>query len=184
MLSVVCLAVLAVVAGLEWSEQLLTIEQPPENADIMVVLGGEWVYRPKHALELYNLQLAPNIIVTGQGDAGAIKRWLAARGLPPSAIQVEGKSLNTMQNAELTVPLLRERNARRVVLVTSWFHSRRALACFRKAAPEIAFVSLPTVEDRPKGRWPNRYERRMVLQEYVKLAGYWIRYGVWPFAGG
>lgn len=177
----VCLAAFAVVAGLYWSDWVLTTEDPPVVADTMVVLGGEWVYRPKHTLELYEQQLAPGIIVSGQGDASAIKRWLTARGVPGSAIKVEGKSLNTMQNAEFTVPLLRERNARRVILVTSWFHSRRAVACFEKVAPEIEFISLPTVADRPKPHWPNRYERKMVLREYLKLAGYLVRYGVWPW---
>jgi uncharacterized SAM-binding protein YcdF (DUF218 family) len=124
---------------------------PPVKADTIVLLGGEWVYRPKHTLELYEQQLAPDIIVSGQGDANAIKRWLTAQGVPGSAIKVEGKSLNTMQNAEFTVPLLRERNARRVILVTSWFHSRRAVACFEKVARRSNSF--------PCRRWPTGQSR-------------------------
>jgi len=175
------LALCGFCGGLYWSDWLLTIEDSPKSGDVIVLLGGEWIYRPKRALELYEQQFAPAIIACGEGDAGAMKRWLASKGVPGSAIQVEPKSLNTMQNAEFTVPLLRQRDVKRVILVTSWFHSRRALACFRKAAPEIEFISVPTVEDRPKTDWPNRYERKMVLREYLKLAGYLVRYGIWPF---
>jgi len=175
------LAGIATATGLYWSGSLLTIEHKPASADVMVILGGEWVYRPKYTLELYEQRLAPYIIVSGDGDTHEIKRWLAAKNLPEAAIRTEQRSVNTKQNAEFTVPLLREQKARRVILVTSWFHSRRALACFRKAAPEIEFISLPTIADRPKSHWPNRYERKMVLREYLKLGWYWVRYGVWPF---
>jgi len=175
------LVVLAMIAGLYWSEPLLTIEHPPVKADVIVVLGGEPAYRPPRALELYEQQLAPTIVVSGHGEADEIGSWFAAKGVARSAIRTEPKSISTHQNAEFTVPLLRVQNARRVIIVTSWFHSRRALACFKKAAPEMEFVSLPTVIDRPTAHWPSRYERVSVMREYVKLLGYWVRYGVYSF---
>jgi uncharacterized SAM-binding protein YcdF (DUF218 family) len=79
------------------------------------------------------------------------------------------------------VKLLRERHVTRAVIVTSWFHSRRALNCFRHYAPEIDFTASPTVLDRPKSHCPDRYERAWVLSEYLKLLGYWVRYGIRPF---
>jgi uncharacterized SAM-binding protein YcdF (DUF218 family) len=176
-----CLATVAVVAGLYWSDPLLTIEHQPTNADTIVLLGGEPTYRPPRALELYKQHLASKIIVSGDGDGHEAKRWLAAKNVPEIFIRTETKSENTKQNADLTIPMLRVQSARRVIIVTSWFHSRRALACFKKGAPEIQFISLPTIEDRPKPHWPNKYERKMVLLEYLKLAWYWVRYGVWAF---
>ena len=176
------LATLAAFAGLYWAEPLLTIEDLPAKADAEVILGGEPYYRPPRALEIFQNGLASNIVVSGHGDSDEVRIWFKAKGVPVSAIHVESNSRNTQQNARFTVPLLRTQHAKRVIIVTSWFHSRRALACFRKAAPEIEFISLPTVADRPRTRWPNRYERGMVLREYLKLAGYWVRYGVRPFA--
>lgn len=179
-LTLVSLAALGLVTGLYYSQSLLTIEDQPTQADVLVVLGGEAGFRPKRALELFTLHLAPNILVSGSGDGDGIKSWLLSKDVPDSAIHVESKSVNTMQNAEFAVAMLRVQNVRRVILVTSWFHSRRALACFQKAAPELEFISVPTVADRPRAHWPNQYERRMVLNEYLKLAGYWVRYGVCP----
>jgi uncharacterized SAM-binding protein YcdF (DUF218 family) len=66
-------------------------------------------------------------------------------------------------------------------LIISWFHSRRALACFQKVAQEIKFISLPTVEDRPSVHPLTKRERWRFLYEYVKLAGYTVRYGINPF---
>ena len=160
---------------------MLTIEDRPTKADALVILGGEPYYRPPRALDIFQRGLVSNIVVSGNGDAEDVRRWFKAKGVPETVIGLEPRSLNTEQNALFTVPLLRAQHSKRVIIVTSWFHSRRALACFRKAAPDIEFISLPTVADRPKSHWPNRYERGMVLREYFKLAGYWVRYGVSPF---
>jgi len=176
-----CLAAIAMVAGLYWSEPLLTVEHKPGTADVIVVLGGEPTYRPPRALQLYEQRLASGIIVSGDDDGNDARRWLEAKNVPETAIRLEPRSTNTKENAGFTVPLLRDQKAGRVILVTSWFHSRRALACFRKAAPEIECISLPTIVDRPKPHWPNKYEIKMVLREYLKLGWYWVRYGVWAF---
>lgn len=174
------LAGLSPVAGLYFSSTLLCVEHPGSTGEVMVVLGGEFTQRPGRALELFRQQVSPRIIISGYGDCEAVGMVLAARGVPRPAMQLECRSRNTSENAQFTVPLLRDLGARRVVVVTSWFHSRRALNCFRHYAPDIEFVSLPTVADRPT-HWPNRYQREWVLSEYLKLAGYWVRYAVSPF---
>lgn len=105
---------------------------------------------------------------------------IAARGIPESAIHLECASASTKENAQFTAPLLRARRARNVIIVTSWFHSRRALACFRRYAPEITFYSQSTQFEGARF-WPNKYERKRIVQEYVKLVDYWVRYGISPF---
>lgn len=169
------------VAGLYWAHPLLTLEHKPAAADVIVLLGGEPTYRPPRVVELYEQDLATDVIISGNGDGVDVKRWLVAKNVPEAVIRTESISENTKQNADFTVPLLREKKAKRVILVTSWFHSRRALACFQKAAPEIEFISLPTIADRPKSHWPNKEERSVILREYLKLGWYLVRYGVWAF---
>jgi uncharacterized SAM-binding protein YcdF (DUF218 family) len=164
-----------------WPEKFLLVEQQPEKADAIVLLGGGGDYRPPRVLELYREGLAPVIIISGKGDAEGMRLWLEDKGVPRLATRLENKSTNTWQNAKFSVTLLREMKAQRVILVTSWFHSRRALACFHKAAPEIKFISLPTVEDRPGTHPLTKRERWRFLYEYIKLAGYTVRYGINPF---
>jgi uncharacterized SAM-binding protein YcdF (DUF218 family) len=168
----------AVLAALFFSANVLRVEDPPAQADAMVVLGGETVYRPGRALELYQQGAATNVIISGEGDCEGVRITLEAKGVPASAISVECDSRTTRENAKFTVPLLRAQNAKRVIIVTSWFHSRRALHCFRHYAPEIAFVSRPTSADLPRHHWPSKWERKWVLTEYVKVAYYWIRFGI------
>jgi uncharacterized SAM-binding protein YcdF (DUF218 family) len=144
----------------------------------MVVLGGGYGERPDRAAELFKAGVAPKIILTGAGDAVDNKRLLVNRGVPAEAIQLEAASKSTKQNAQFTIPLLRAADAHRVILVTSWYHSRRSLNCFRHYAPDIQFYS------RQAGPGPNETTRqftRYVISEYIKAAGYWVCYGVRPF---
>jgi uncharacterized SAM-binding protein YcdF (DUF218 family) len=169
------------VAGMFFSGSLLLVEDHDSTADVMVVLGGEPTQRPPRAIELFKQGAAPVVIVSGNGDCDDVRRLLEYGGVPASAIQTECSSVSTMQNAHFCVPLLRALGAHKVILVTSWFHSRRALQCFRHFAPDLEFISRPTVADRPQFHWPNRYERAYVLGEYIKSMGYWITYGIRPF---
>jgi uncharacterized SAM-binding protein YcdF (DUF218 family) len=168
-------------AGLYFSESVLCRDSGTTSAEALVVLGGEKNYRPARALELFQSGAASSILVSGTGDWDDVRLYLEAKGVPRSAIQLEKESRNTKQNAEFSVKLLRERHVKHAIIVTSWFHSRRALNCFRHFAPEIQFAAAPTSADRPKAHWPNKYERGWVLSEYLKLAYYWPRYGIWPF---
>lgn len=182
--AIVCLVLaLAVPLGLRFSLALLCVEaaKMPDQLNAIVVLGGGYNHRALYAVEIYRSVSVSNVLVVGGGDAEAVAAVLISKGIPSDQIRLESLSRNTMQNARLSVPMLRQSGVRRVGVVTSWFHSRRALACFRKAAPDMEFVSLPTRLDRPANRWPNKWIRNSVLLEYLKLAGYFIRYQVWSF---
>jgi uncharacterized SAM-binding protein YcdF (DUF218 family) len=89
---------------------------------------------------------------------------LEKRGVPTNAIIIECESSSTQENAEFTVPILRRNGFTNVTLVTLWFHSRRALSCFRKYAPEIEFISVPAPRT---AAW--KYERGYIAAEYAKI---------------
>ncbi len=162
------------------ADLFLQIENPPAKADAIVVLGGEFWTRPQRAAELYNSGKAPLVFASGDGDCEDTRRLLEARGVPRSAIRLEPKSANTKQNAQFSVPMLREAGARRVIIVTSWYHSRRALACFRKYGPGLTFYSCPTKWQR-KSWWPDKYNFKRIWQEYAKIVVYFVRDGILPF---
>ena len=175
-------AVLLWACGGYFAVPLLCEESPRLDGQAIVVLGGDVTQRPARAVEIFQ-QCAPAVavvLVSGAGDTDEVKRYLEAKGVPAGAIEVEEQSRNTKQNAEFSVKLLRQRQVKRAIIVTSWFHTRRALNCFRHFAPEIEFAAAPTVADRPEGHWPEKGEQRRVLLEYVKLAYYWPRYGIAP----
>ena len=167
--------------GLVLAGRLLWVESTNQTADAIVLLGGDRLYRPSRAAELYLRGAAPHIIVTGNGDCGELKQAMCLQGVPSEAVETECAARTTSENARFTIPMLRARGAKRIILVTSWFHSRRALACFRHYAPDLEFISLPTRQDLPKNDWPVTRERSWVLLEYPKFIWYWARYGVAPF---
>ena len=167
--------------ALWFSPVWLAIDDRPVPADAIVVPGGDWVLRPKRAAELFKQGRVPRIIVSGKGEAEPLQLALRERGVPAAAIELENQARSTQENAVFVIRRLRQEKARRVIIVTSWFHSRRALHCFQHYAPEIEFYSVPAMNDCPKPGWLEASQRKWVTLEYAKLAWYWVRYGISPF---
>lgn len=161
-------------------QKLLCVDSGAAKADVIVILGGGVGERPERAAQLFKEGAAPCIIVSGLGDCDINRRALLRAGVPAAVIQMEGRSRTTRENAEFTIQLLRAQKFHRVIIVTSWYHSRRALACFRHYAPEIQFFSRPSYFAFARADWPHRKVEHRIYLEYPKLAGYWLRYGVCP----
>jgi len=175
------LLLLLVVAAIIFPQPFLCVDSGPVKADVIVVLGGGSRERPERAAELFKEHAAPRIIISGLGDYEINRRRLIAAGVPANAIELETQSRTTRENAQFTVKLLREQKQKRVILVTSWYHSRRAVACFRHYAPEIRFYSRPAYFASARTDWSHNRIGPRVRLEYAKLIGYWIRYGICPF---
>jgi len=177
---VLVLGLLAASAAALFPGVLLCKDSGPVKSDVIVVLGGGWVERSKRAAELFNEHEAPAILVSGVGDCERNRNFLLEAGVPAKAIEVECESHTTRENAQFSVKRLREEKARRVIVVTTWYHSRRALACFRHSAPEMQFYSRPSYFAWPRADWKRKGISRYIRLEYVKLIGYWVRYGICP----
>ena len=181
LLGLIVLGGFALVA-LRFPSQLLCLDTGPVvQADAIVLLGGGAGERPARAAELFRDGVAGSILVSGAGDANDNRRLLVKRGVPPSAIHMEPNSTTTKQNAQFSIPLLRQIGAKRVVIVTSWYHSRRALRCFEHYGKDIQFFSRPSYFAYAHTEWSRERTNRRIRLEYLKLIGYWIRYGVCPF---
>lgn len=170
----------AVLACCLFPQQVLTVDRGPVTADAIVVLGGGFQKRAERAAELFKQGEAPEILVSGRGDCAYNKRLLEQEGLTSAAIVLEDKSRTTRENAEFSIPLLRQMGAHRVIIVTSWYHSRRALACFEHYAPDIIFYSRPSYFAFSRAQWRDHGINGYIRLEYVKLLGYWVCYGVCP----
>jgi uncharacterized SAM-binding protein YcdF (DUF218 family) len=172
-------AILLGLIGFFFPRQILTVDSGPVMADAMVVLGGT-PDRAVRAAELFKQGAAPKILVSGNGNDLSNKKLLERDGVTNAAIFLEGKSRTTRENAEFSIPLLRQMGAHHVIIVTSWYHSRRALACFEHYAPDITFYSRPSYYGYPRTEWGPKGISGYVKSEYVKLLGYWVCYGVCP----
>lgn len=175
------LLILLVAATFLFPQKFLCVDSGAVNADVMVVLGGGSHDRPERALELFKAHAAPRILVSGLGDCKISRRILIAAGVPAKVIEMENQSRTTKENAINAVKLLRQQGARRVIIVTSWYHSRRGLACFEHYGLEIQFYSRPSYFGYTRADWLRYDLGRRIYLEYPKLLGYWMCYGVSPF---
>ena len=177
---VILLAVLIAVLAYSFPQQFLCVDSGKVSADVLVVLGGGFE-RPQRAAELFKEHAAPRIIITGKGDDEINRNILLTNDIPPGVIQVESKSETTEENALFTIKLLRAGNVHSAIIVTSWYHSRRALNTFKHCAPDITFYSRPSYFGYDRADWKSHNTLRRLRLEYLKTPGYWIRYGVSPF---
>ncbi len=197
-----------------WLLGSLEAPYPPQTAeaalpaDAIVVLGGglsapapahpypdlnDAADRVLHAARLYRAGKAPRIIVSGGalpwlGDGGpeapAMQALLESWGVPPEAILVEPGSQNTHQNAVETAALLDREGLGPVLLVTSAFHMRRALATFRTAG--VRAIPAPT-DHTALGRAPSSLLRWFpdaeALARSTRAVKEYVGYAVYRWTG-
>lgn len=90
------------------------------------------------AAALYKAGKAPVIVASGGASEGArpeaelMREILAVMGVPGERIVLEGVSRDTRENALYSAQLLKQKGRERILLVTSAFHMRRAVALFER----------------------------------------------------
>ncbi len=154
---------------------LLVVEDPPAQADVIVVLGGDGPPRAAQAAKLWHEGRAPLVLVTGYGDCDVIRDMLVRMGVDFAAITTECLSVSTWENATFAQPQLTGMGAKRAILVTSWFHSRRAVKRFRFVMPQIQWVSLPAQRTVSLWRLAVDADGVQVFKEYAKTFFYDLR---------
>jgi uncharacterized SAM-binding protein YcdF (DUF218 family) len=183
-LAVLCVAITIFAAPDLFSaiwRKALVVRVPMKSADAILLLGGESQGRPLEAARLYHQGVASLVIVVGTGDYRTNKKSLLQEGVPAGAILIEPSSTSTQENALFVRPLLKEAGIQRVLLVTSSFHARRALATFQQLVPDIVFGVAPSRIgwwDTPSGRFQ---EDAWAAKEFIKLSYYWLVHGIHPW---
>jgi hypothetical protein len=133
---------LFVIALAAISGRFLVVNEP-RKSDVIVVLAGETDRRPARGLELLEQGYAPRLILDVPAEA-KIYQWnqleIARKyidGLPQagSIMVCPIYALSTKGEARDVTGCLPRGNARRILLVTSDFHTRRALSIFKHELP-------------------------------------------------
>ncbi|WP_295157569.1 YdcF family protein [Selenomonas sp. AE3005] len=101
------------------ANRLLTAVRLQRKLDVPIILSGGQVYSDS----------GPEAVIA--------KRILMDLGVPEDKIIVEGKSINTIQNAKFSTEIMRERGLQKPILVTSAFHMRRSVLNFAKNGVEV-----------------------------------------------
>jgi uncharacterized SAM-binding protein YcdF (DUF218 family) len=149
----------------------------PLQADAALALSGDVDYlRTRRAAELVLSGAARFLIVTGTGkgvggdSAPELQRAAERFGVPRERILAETRSRSTHENLLFVAPLVRQHGFRRVLLVTSRSHLRRALLVARHELPEVEWLPVAV---RDAGPLPRDVRNR--LGEWLKLVVYACR---------
>jgi uncharacterized SAM-binding protein YcdF (DUF218 family) len=160
---------------------LWSIRDTARPSDAIVVLGAaQYVGRPSpvlrsrldHARLLWGRGLAPRVILTGgsgpgdtTSEAAVGRTYLAAAGVPDSALLVENQGRSTEESIAGVAALMRQHGMRSALFVSDPFHMLRVELLARGYGLECA--SSPT---RTSPIWANRAQSLTYLGlESVKV---------------
>ena len=177
----------------------LITEAPLDKADAIVVLGGSATYKERthEAARLLFEGRSPSILITNDNQRGP---WSSADqrnlyyyersfeelekfGVPSQSIDLLVTPVtSTYEEAQVVKEYAQQRGLHSILIVTSAYHSRRALwvfsKVFRDTGISIGLTSVPPGEQTPPAAtwWLSARGWKLVPVEYVKMVYYMIRY--------
>jgi len=176
---------------MRFAGQFWIVDEPAAPSDVLIVLGDDNYAgdRAFHTAELYREGVAPLVVASGRmlrrnaGIEEIMQRDLEAFGVPSASIvPLPSRAENTREEAAEVARLIRARGWKRVMVVTSNYHARRARFIYGRVLPSnVTFrVSGARDSDFDASRWwQTRQGQKLFLFE---LAGYII--ARWELRGG
>jgi uncharacterized SAM-binding protein YcdF (DUF218 family) len=158
----------------------LVVSDPLEHADLIYVLAGDfWGSRVLLGANLGAKGWAPRVILSGgryqdRSASDMAVDFAVEHGYPRSVfLPIRLEALSTIDEARAMGPIFHQLGAKRIILVTSNFHSRRAGQVFRLYLPDFDFRVEGSVDPAfdPHAWWKNPQERHLLFSEYQKMIG-------------
>ena len=183
------------IIGLRGLGSFLVYEDPLENADGILILGGTMYDRQLEAVDLYNGGWAPRLFllreVSEWGEVELMNRGIKylsvvdaqvdvmeRLGVPRDRITILDAANSTTHEADILRDLALREKFTTVIVVTSKQHTRRARLVMNRKVQEIGVkvVMRSSRYDRANVDrwWTERSTLRFTLFETQRLFGYWI----------
>lgn len=126
-----------------------TMTKPYPNDRVYFNKGAD---RVTHTVDLYKRGHIRKILISGgtgllmgadEPEADKYKKAMLLMGVDPADIMIENETRNTYESAVAVKPMLdsMQYTASDCVLITSAFHMRRSLACYRKAGVNLDYFT-------------------------------------------
>ena len=163
--------------------QYWVVDEPAAKSDALIVLGDDnyAADRAFHAAELYREGIAPVVVASGRmlrrnvSIAEVMEHDLESFGVPSTAIvKLTHRAENTREEAGEAARLIQARGWKRVVVVTSNYHARRARFIFERVLPSNVSLRVSGARDSefdPSRWWETRQGQKLFMTE---LAGYLV----------
>lgn len=158
--------------------RILVVDEP-ERADVILVLAGETDRRPARALELLSQGFGGRVIIDVPAEAriyassqvALAERYVQnlAQHDQVSVCPIEG--LSTRDESRDAAKCIEKQHGSRVLIVTSDFHTRRALSIFRREIPSCSFSTAAAHDETQFGThwWTHRQWAKTCFEEWLRL---------------
>jgi hypothetical protein len=178
-LRLIVLFLVVVFAALASQAARFLVVDEPEKSDAIVVLAGETKVRPARALELLRQGMAPRVFMNAETRDLIYDQRLIdiaqkyVNSLPEanrvSVCPIVGFSTNA--EADDVSRCLQPLGAHRMLIVTSEFHTRRALMIFRHRLPQyqINVAAARNPAQFGEAWWTNREWAKVTFDEWSKM---------------
>lgn len=176
--SILPAVVLALLAFADTAARLLVVDMP-QPSDVIVVLAGETDRRPALGFELLDKGYARRLLIDVPASARVYdstmiqiaERYIRRR---PDSSQVEICpiwGLSTRDEALDVEKCLSQERASSVLIVTSDYHTRRALSIFRHEIDGRKFSVAAALDNSEFGRrwWTHREWAKTCMYEWMRL---------------
>jgi vancomycin permeability regulator SanA len=179
-------AILAVIFAarhplMRYAAQSWVLDEPVAPSDALIVLGDDnyAADRAFHAAELYREGVAPVVVASGRmlrrdvSIADVMQHDLDSFGVPAAAVvKLTHRAQNTREEAAEAARLIKARGWKRIMVVTSNYHTRRARFIFERTLPPGVTLRVSAARDSefdPSRWWETRQGQNLFFTE---LAGY------------
>jgi uncharacterized SAM-binding protein YcdF (DUF218 family) len=173
----------------------LSVSDPLQPADAIVVINGRIPWRAMKGADLYKQRLAPEVWLTvGNRSRAEVEmekidvhpplehvysqQVLEKMGVPPNVIHViPARNNNTATEMKTIAAYARQHGTKRVILVTSSYHSRRVRSLWHQLVGDSpqAIVQYTQAEPFNAGRWwKDTADAWTVSREWFGLLNAWL----------
>ncbi len=157
------------------------VNDKPAASDAIVILGDDNYGgdRATRAAELFKAGIAPHVVASGRylrpyaTIAELEQHDLIDRGVPAAAIvRFDQHAENTKDEAAALAQLISARGWKRILLVTSNYHTRRARYICERTFPAgtiLLVVAAPDSEYDPHSWWHTRLGEKRFVHEFAGM---------------
>jgi hypothetical protein len=176
---VVFLVFVGLIAGLAAKAGSFLIVDEPRRSDMILVLAGETDRRPARALELlasgYGRRVLLDVPTTAKlyefTQIQLAQKYIhdLPQGTLVSVCPIDG--LSTRDESKDAEKCITRDGAKSVLIVTSDFHTRRALSIFRKEVPGHEYSAAAAHNEEQFGSrwWTHRQWSKTFVDEWLRL---------------
>src|SRR5271157_3241117 len=159
------------------------VDEPAQNSDAIVILSDDDydADRASRAAQLYKDGRAPRVVASGRylrpyaSIAELMEHDLVERGVPASAVvRFPHHARDTREEAAALAPFLASHGWKKILVVTSNYHTRRAAFIFARTlnpGAELRVVAATARDYDPDNWWKTREGVRVFFHESVGMVG-------------